>query len=148
MLLTANDCLRILGLPEKENSMKLFYLPTKFNLKNSVIPKKVYCNVRMIHPLIKTLTELDDEGLLYLIESWDGIFNIRKSKGSAAFYSLHAWGVALDINAKSNGYGVKPTLNPQLVAVFKKNGFDWGGEWKKPDGMHFQLTKIVFLAGV
>jgi hypothetical protein len=33
-------------------------------------------------------------------------------------------------------------MSPELVACFKDAGFDWGGEWSKPDGMHFQLSAI------
>jgi hypothetical protein len=39
--------------------------------------------------------------------------------------------------------GKPPTQDPQLVECFISNGFDWGGEWKNPDGMHFQLSEFV-----
>ena len=67
-------------------------------------------------------------------------FNIRQKRGSKAT-SLHSWGVAIDVNAAWNGFGKKPTLSAGFVKCFTDAGFDWGGTWSKPDGMHFQLKK-------
>ena len=62
--------------------------------------------------------------------------------------SRHSWGIAIDINARWNGYGVKPagesdqgTVRP-LVPIFEQHGFCWGGDWSTPDGMHFELVEI------
>ena len=38
--------------------------------------------------------------------------------------------------------GKKGDLNPAIVEIFKKNGFDWGGDFKVEDSMHFQLKEI------
>jgi hypothetical protein len=56
--------------------------------------------------------------------------------------SLHSWGIAVDVNAFSNGLGKEPTLSAGFVKCFTDAGFDWGGVWKRKDGMHFQLAKI------
>ena len=70
-------------------------------------------------------------------------FNIRPQRG-AKTSSLHSWGVAVDVNAAWNPFvvGKKPTLSEGFVKCFTDAGFDWGGTWKRPDGMHFQLRKI------
>ena len=105
------------------------------------IPAKIYCNKLMIGKLSDALLEIKKAGLLHMIVTWNGCFNVRKSRTSNS-YSLHAWGIAIDINAESNALGSKPTLSPEVVAIFKKHGFDWGGDWKRPDGMHFQLSSL------
>jgi len=33
-------------------------------------------------------------------------------------------------------------MSHELVQCFKDAGFDWGGDWTRPDGMHFQLAKL------
>ena len=76
------------------------------------------------------------------LKTWDGCFNIRKQRGSLLSMSLHSWGVAIDVNAAWNGLGKVPQLTPAFVKACKDAGFDWGGEWKRKDGMHFQLSKI------
>ena len=57
--------------------------------------------------------------------------------------SLHAWGIAFDVNVRTNPYGSRPRLDPRLVDVFERYGFNWGGRWRDPDGMHFELARIV-----
>jgi hypothetical protein len=56
--------------------------------------------------------------------------------------SLHSWGLAIDINAATNRFGGKPTMSAELVKCFTDAGFDWGGVWSNPDGMHFQLARF------
>ena len=80
-----------------------------------------------------------DRGLKETITSWDGCFNIRKKRGATSS-SLHSWGLAIDINAAYNQFGKQPKMDLRLLKCFTDNGFDWGGYWRKPDGMHFQLS--------
>ena len=57
--------------------------------------------------------------------------------------SLHAWGIAFDVNVRANPYGSRPQLDPRLVHVFERYGFNWGGRWREPDGMHFELGELL-----
>ena len=57
--------------------------------------------------------------------------------------SMHAWGLAIDFNARDNGYGVIPKMDLRIVEIFEKWGFSWGGWWSVPDGMHFELERVV-----
>ena len=60
-----------------------------------------------------------------------------------ASLSLHSWGIAIDVNAFENGLGKEPKLSKKFVKCFTDNGWDWGGLWvSRPDGMHFQLSKL------
>jgi hypothetical protein len=109
--------------------------------EHGAIPKKVYCNKIMVEPLAQAFKNINERGLADQVKTWDGCFNIRNKRGAVSM-SLHSWGIAIDINAAWNGFGKKPTMSPELVQCFTDAGFDWGGLWTKPDGMHFQLKRI------
>lgn len=139
-LLTSADCLKRYGEPEKERAMVLWDVPTELEI--GVIPKRIYCNKDMQIPLLLAFKNLIATGFVKELKTWDGCFNIRKKRGARSS-SLHSWGVAIDVNAAWNGFGKKPTLSAGFVKCFTDAGFDWGGTWAKPDGMHFQLAKPV-----
>ena len=52
-------------------------------------------------------------------------------------------GMAIDINSRENGRGTVGQMNRQVVEIFKKWGFAWGGDWSWTDPMHFELARIV-----
>ena len=63
--------------------------------------------------------------------------------------SMHAWGAAIDINTAFSDYwlwhrggGEIPAyvnrIPPQIVAIFERHGFIWGGRWEHFDTMHFE----------
>lgn len=138
-LVTSSECLKLLGSPYSEKTMVLFDVPSELEI--GVIPKKIYCNRLLVKPLIKALTNIKDRGLSEHLLTWDGCFNIRSKRG-ASTYSLHSWGLAIDINSAYNRFGCVPTMDPRLVKCFTDAGFHWGGEWNRPDGMHFQLASL------
>ncbi|HLN76450.1 MAG TPA: M15 family metallopeptidase [Nocardioidaceae bacterium] len=57
--------------------------------------------------------------------------------------SLHTWGIAVDLNVPGNQRGTFGQMNRDVVAIFKKWGFAWGGDWSYTDPMHFELNRIV-----
>lgn len=138
-MITAKQCQNKYGAPKSERSMVLWDVPEELEI--GVLPNRVYCNKDMVKPLSIAFRNIIDRGLLLQIKTWDGCFNIRKKRGGAT-PSLHSWGVAIDINAAWNGFGEAPTMSKELVKCFTDAGFDWGGVWGKPDGMHFQLASI------
>ncbi len=113
------------GDPAKELGMILWDVPP--TLEIGVIPKRLYCNKDMVKPLTTAFSNLISRGFVQELKTFDGCFNIRKKRGLASM-SLHAWGLAIDVNA--------------FVKCFTDAGFDWGGTWQRKDGMHFQLSKI------
>ena len=46
--------------------------------------------------------------------------------------------MALDTNTVSNCQGCVPQMNCDVVRIFRKHGFAWGGNFLMPDGMHFE----------
>lgn len=138
-MITSKQCMARYGDPYAEKSMAVWDVPAELEI--GVIPRKIYCNKELILPLEKAFRQLISTGLVAELRTWDGCFNIRK-KVAGRTPSLHSWGIAIDINAAWNGYNKPPTMSSALVACFKDSGFDWGGEWSKPDGMHFQLASF------
>lgn len=119
--------------------MTLWDVPAELEI--GVIPKKIYCNRDLVSPLRDAFTNVITRNLINELKTWDGCFNLRKKRG-ASTASIHSWGVAIDVNAAWNGFGKQPTMSSALVDCFKDAGFDWGGEWGKQDGMHFQLASL------
>lgn len=56
--------------------------------------------------------------------------------------SIHAWGLAIDLNWAKNPVGKQGDMPHYVVTLFKQYGFDWGGVWTRPkDFMHFQFYR-------
>ena len=138
-MVTAQQCFKKYGDPQLEKHMVLFDIPTE--LEHGCIPKKLYCNRDLVIPLCTALKNIIERNLVDQLKTWDGCFNIRLKRGATS-PSLHSWGIAIDINSAWNSFGALPTLSPELVKCFTDAGFEWGGNWSKPDGMHFQLASI------
>jgi hypothetical protein len=138
-MVTSAQALKKYGDPTLEKSMVLWDVPTELEI--GVIPKKIYCNKDMIAPLTAAFKNLISRGFVKELKTWDGCFNIRKKRGLASM-SLHSWGIAIDVNAAWNGLNKVPVLSAGFVKCFTDAGFDWGGTWKRKDGMHFQLKNI------
>jgi hypothetical protein len=52
--------------------------------------------------------------------------------------SNHAFGIAIDINALANVVGTPGDMPVEVVAQWEREGGDWGGDWSRPDPMHFE----------
>lgn len=100
------------------------------------------------------IAEIAERGLLPRIESFNGAFVPKTLPGGV--YSAHAFGIALDLNVATNPFGglgapagAKGSLM-ELVPIFEKHGFYWGGHFAQPDPNHFQFgvktEKIVVSA--
>lgn len=142
-MVTSAQCIAKWGDPaNKKNEVRymvLWDVPTELEI--GVIPKKLYCNKIMIEPLSKAFKNLIDRGFVKELKTFDGCFNIRKKRGLNSM-SLHSWAIAIDVNAAWNALGAEPKLSNGFVKCFTDAGFDWGGLWKRKDGMHFQLASI------
>lgn len=138
-MVTAQQALKKYGAPELEAHMVMWDVPTE--LEVGVIPKRLYCNRDMVAPLSAAFRNLIDRDFVKELKTWDGCFNIRNKRGLNSA-SLHSWGIAIDVNAAWNQLNQRPTLSAGFVKCFTDAGFDWGGSWKRLDGMHFQLSKI------
>lgn len=141
-LISSSECLKIFGHPGSESSLALWDVPSSLEL--GAIPKRIYCSKLLPLALEEAFRNLIDTTCVNELRTWDGCFNIRQKKGGTT-YSMHAWGLAIDVNAAWNGFGKPPKLSQTFVECFTKEGFEWGGKWKTPDGMHFELSKEFIL---
>lgn len=111
-----------------------------------VFPGTVRCHRLMIPQLRGALQEIQAEGLAEHIRAneYGGCFTPRHVMFDAnRGISMHAWGLAIDFNVSRNGYGERPQMHPRIVEIFRKWGFNWGGAWSTPDGMHFELGALM-----
>lgn len=101
-------------------------------------PKRIFCNNDFRPLLEKALNNVADRGLNKEMKTWDGCFIIRQKRGLSSL-SMHSWGLAVDINAFENQLGQKPKLSAKFVKCFTDAGLEWGGNWSRIDGMHFEI---------
>jgi hypothetical protein len=90
------------------------------------------------------MAEIETLGLLDRILSFDGAFVPRTIRGTTSKLSVHALGLAFDINCQSNRYGApaleqdQPGSVKELVPILEKHGYRWGGTFLTPDACHFE----------
>jgi hypothetical protein len=120
---------------------------TASHLRTETMPLigAVTCNTGMLDQLRAALTEVRERGLSKYVYQTAGCYNARFIAGSTRL-SNHAFGLAIDINSAENGRGGRGQMHPEVVKIFKKWGFAWGGDWKYTDPMHFELVRIVKVA--
>lgn len=86
------------------------------------------------------LNDLDANG--YPVNGGEsGGYNPRNIAGTNT-PSQHAFGRAIDVNWQDNPRGgTQPTIPPFLAdSLARKHGLTWGGLWKNPDPMHFEVA--------
>lgn len=102
--------------------------------------KRIYINKDFKEKLALAFTNLEKAGLHTEIKTFDGCYNDRSVRGRDS-KSLHAWAMAVDMNAAIERLGQSGTnWSGRFVAIMKAAGLFWGGDWKgRKDSMHFAL---------
>jgi D-alanyl-D-alanine carboxypeptidase len=121
-------------------------------------------------PLAKTrlMSEYNGDDHASMDDNNTSAFNVRTVFGGKSI-SLHAFGVAIDVNTIQNPYlervgrrlsvspkagaeylnrkNIRPGMAETVVDVFADNGLgDWGGYWRNPtDYQHFQVNRKLAL---
>ncbi len=116
------------------------------NIRTGTVPimGTVTCHKLMLPQLRGALQEVVDRGLDATLHSYDGCYVPRFiERNPERSISLHTWGIAIDMDASTNYRGIKGTMDPEVVAVFKRWGFRWGGDWNYTDPMHFEMGAIL-----
>jgi hypothetical protein len=104
----------------------------------------VTCNRAIFPQLIAALNDVQAQGLADTIHrgEYAGCYYPRFIAGTTTL-SNHAFGLALDINAVENQRGTAGRIDRGVVAIFKRWGFTWGGDWRYTDPMHFEMNTLV-----
>lgn len=159
------------GRIRSERLMTLIYGESKKEVERNLVPVKWFgetLRVTKVNGVNKALEAVRDELVSrsdlrkYLTPS-AGVFNWRKVAGQKNL-SVHSFGAAVDLNTKYADYwvwsGGKPGRVPvyknkfpmEIVEIFEKHGFIWGGRWYHYDTMHFEyrpeLLEIAKRSGV
>lgn len=61
----------------------------------------------------------------------------RDVRGGTA-KSNHSFGIAIDVNALANPLGTSGDMPMEVVLQWEIEDGDWGGDWSRPDPMHFE----------
>jgi hypothetical protein len=110
--------------------------------------KTVFNNVNGAADKMKVVSDEIEKTLtseLYrYVSKTAGTFNWRNIAGTSRL-STHAFGTAIDINTKYSNYWQwdgdmiwKNQIPMEIVEIFEKHGFIWGGKWYHYDTMHFE----------
>jgi hypothetical protein len=104
----------------------------------------VTCNKLIFPQLEAALREIQDRGLGDEIhpDEYAGCYYPRFIAGTTSL-SNHSFGLALDFNVPGNQRGTVGEMNREVVSIFKKWGFAWGGDWRYSDPMHFEMNALV-----
>lgn len=146
--MTHDDCERLYGKidgekwPLESSHCTVVNIPSEISERviNSATGKPwthVYCNRDMAAPLLRALAKVVARGLLSELETFDGCLMIRAIRGISDQASAHSWAMAIDLNAHLNPLGAEPRWSPEFVACFAEEGFTYGGNFSRKDGMHF-----------
>jgi hypothetical protein len=116
------------------------------NIVGATVPVlgHVTCHRLMVPQLRAALADVQAAGLAPLIRSYDGCYVPRFIERDPSHpISLHTWGIAIDLDAARNQRGGRGAMDPRIVAIFKRWGFRWGGDWTYTDPMHFELAALM-----
>jgi hypothetical protein len=110
--------------------------------------------VKKFEEVIADLEKLPDRFTKYLVPS-DGTYLCRTIAGTSQ-RSAHSYGIAIDISVKYSHYWrwskggphgpivYRNEIPAEIVKIFEKHGFIWGGRWYHYDTMHFEYRPEFF----
>ncbi len=116
------------------------------NIQSGTVPimGRVTCHKLMLPQLRGALQAVVDAGLGDQLKTFDGCYVPRFIESNPEnSISLHTWGIAIDMDAATNYRGIRGTMHPEIVNIFKRWGFRWGGDWAYTDPMHFELAALM-----
>ena len=102
------------------------------------------CNRAIFPQLRAALDEVVSRGLASELHpgEYAGCYYPRFIAGTTTL-SNHSFGLAMDFNVPGNQRGTVGEMDRGVVAIFKKWGFAWGGDWNYTDPMHFEMSAVV-----
>jgi len=107
--------------------------------------KKIWCNKKIAHQFAGAFADMLAAGLWdYLDIKGGGCYCARhKCWDIDRSLSSHSWGIAHDFNPKKYPYSSSYRLPDNVISIFKKWGFYYGGDFTIPDPMHFEWCQYV-----
>jgi D-alanyl-D-alanine carboxypeptidase len=102
------------------------------------------CNTAIFPQLRAALEDVISQGLADELHpsEYAGCYYPRFIAGTTTL-SNHSFGLAMDFNVPGNQRGTVGEMDRGVVAIFKRWGFAWGGDWNYTDPMHFEMAAVV-----
>jgi hypothetical protein len=132
----------------KNNLTTIIWIPGIADAK--IMVSKINNVDKIFKSLSDDLSKIAPEFHKY-INKTSGTFNYRKISGTSRL-SAHAYGIAIDINTEYSDYWqwsknmeYKNIIPMEIVEIFEKHGFIWGGKWYHFDTMHFEYRPELIL---
>ncbi|HWL45479.1 MAG TPA: M15 family metallopeptidase [Ilumatobacter sp.] len=115
--------------------------PTRV-LLNEQIPVRARCHLKILADLRAAFADVAAAGLGGAIDvgnanTYGGCYTPRFARESWNL-SRHSYGLAFDTNTVDNCQGCVPAMDCDVVRIFRRHHFAWGGNFSRPDGMHFE----------
>ena len=128
--------------------VKVGYNNYQFN-KNNCAANSLQAIMKEVMPLSQS-----NQTVRRCLLPCSGTFNYRVIAGTSRL-SPHAFGIAIDLDSDKRDYwkwaskeaGEKRLASyaNELVEIFEKNGFVWGGKWSHFDILHFEYRPEIIL---
>jgi hypothetical protein len=114
--------------------------PLRLSWDPSRIITQMTCHRRMTGVFSSVFCSIHRRGLQDRMTTFGGCFAFRPQRTGTKL-SAHSWGIAIDLNPESNPQGSTGNMDAGLIDIFRRAGFEWGGDWqgKTRDPMHFQF---------
>lgn len=97
----------------------------------------------------RELDKLPQEHMRYLVNI-DSTYEYRPIQGTSRL-SPHSYGIAIDLETKytcywlwDQEYNYRNEIPKEVVDIFERHGFVWGGRWYHYDTMHFEYRPEMF----
>jgi len=109
-----------------------------------VIKKTIRCHERVQFSILRVFDAMHatPEGRV-ILSRYDGCYNNRSMRGGTS-KSMHAWAIAVDFDAGSNGnlthWPAAATMPFSVIEAFTREGWLSAGAFWSRDAMHFQAT--------
>ncbi len=129
----------------EKNLVPIIWLPNTVN--KTLLVSKINDVDKKLQAISKALEQLPS--LQKYVENPAGTFNWRKIANTNRL-STHSFGITIDITIQYANYweweknknatvlNYKNQIPYQIVEIFEKYGFIWGGKWYHYDTMHFE----------
>ena len=132
----------------QKNLVSIVWCPSFVNQRIQVTKK---CGVADSLKKVSLALDKHPEWKKYLT-AVGGTFNWRKISGTSRL-SAHSFGMTIDINSSHSNYwqwdcscidetkklSYRNSIPLEIVEIFEKYGFIWGGKWLHYDTMHFEF---------
>ena len=117
-----------------------FDLPYPLLYQGSAVHKAT-CHKLVVDNFVQAFKAIQDAQLEALVLRYGGLYANRVIRGGTT-PSMHAFGIAIDLEPEKYPLGSDARFPDAVIAVFHRFGFFYGGDFEgRKDPMHFELCR-------